>query len=181
KLMAPFTPHVCEELWSKLGHDGFVSEADWPEADEKLVDEEVEQSQELVERTVEDIRDVSKLVGDFDTIKIIVADEWKRELFEELADVVEERPEFGEAMGRLVQGRKENAETIKKYLQSYLTSPGELPSKIFSQKREKEVIEENLSFIENEFDANVEVGREQDSNEDKASRAEPGRPAIVME
>jgi len=42
-LLSPFTPHVCEEIWSKLGHNESVSTAKWPEADPKyLVDEEIE-------------------------------------------------------------------------------------------------------------------------------------------
>ncbi len=43
KLLAPIAPHVAEELWSKLGHEGTISYAKWPTYDEsKLVDNEVE-------------------------------------------------------------------------------------------------------------------------------------------
>ncbi len=42
QMMAPFTPHVSEELWSLLGKDGLVSIAAWPEADPAmLVDDTV--------------------------------------------------------------------------------------------------------------------------------------------
>ena len=37
QLLAPFAPHLCEELWSQLGHKGFVSNAPWPQYDSKLV------------------------------------------------------------------------------------------------------------------------------------------------
>ncbi|MEQ5841167.1 leucine--tRNA ligase [Paraburkholderia acidicola] len=30
KLLAPFAPHLAEELWSKLGHDGTLAYAAWP-------------------------------------------------------------------------------------------------------------------------------------------------------
>lgn len=30
-LLSPFAPHICEELWSRLGHDTSVSEASFPE------------------------------------------------------------------------------------------------------------------------------------------------------
>lgn len=181
RLMAPFTPHTAEELWSEIGKDGFVSEAKWPEPDQELVDEEVENSQQLVERTVEDIREVEEIVGEFEKVKVIVAEDWKRELFSELKEVVEERPEFGEAMGRLVQGREKQADTIKGYLQDYLKEPGALPEKVFEEAKEVEILEENQSFFENEFDAEIVIETEKESEEDKASRAEPGRPAIVME
>ena len=38
--MAPFAPHVCEELWQRLGHDGLVMTAPWPSYDESLLTEE---------------------------------------------------------------------------------------------------------------------------------------------
>lgn len=30
KIAAPFAPHLCEEIWSKLGHTGSISSAPWP-------------------------------------------------------------------------------------------------------------------------------------------------------
>ncbi|MFB6190079.1 MAG: leucine--tRNA ligase [Candidatus Nanohaloarchaea archaeon] len=182
RLMAPFTPHICEELWSELGKNGLVSQADWPDADESLIDEETENAQELVDNTVDDIREVKDIVGsEFDTVKIIVADPWKREVFTELKELVNERPEFGEAMGKLVKDRERHSERIKDFLQEYLDSPGELPDEIFTTGRELEVLEESQAFLEEEFDAEVILEEENKSDEDKASRAEPGRPAIVME
>ena len=35
-LLAPFAPHIAEELWEKLVHEGTVFEAEWPESDEEL-------------------------------------------------------------------------------------------------------------------------------------------------
>jgi leucyl-tRNA synthetase len=35
-LMTPFTPHVCEELWEKLGHKKYISFYKWPSFDEKI-------------------------------------------------------------------------------------------------------------------------------------------------
>jgi leucyl-tRNA synthetase len=181
RLMAPFTPHICEELWSKLGNNGFVAESEWPEVDEDLIDEEVEHEYQLFENTVEDIREIAEMVDDFNEIKIIVADEWKRELFRKMVKVIDERPEFGEAMGRLVSGRENHADQIKSYLQDYMDSPGELPENIYSDERELEVLRENSSYIQNEFGAEVSFELEKNSAEEKASRAEPGRPAIILE
>jgi len=43
KMLAPIAPHMTEELWSKLGHEGTLSYEAWPTFDEsKLVDNEVE-------------------------------------------------------------------------------------------------------------------------------------------
>ncbi|MGE3107773.1 MAG: leucine--tRNA ligase [Phycisphaerales bacterium] len=43
KLIAPFTPHVAEELWAKLGHSESIACAPWPVADAaKIAQETVE-------------------------------------------------------------------------------------------------------------------------------------------
>ena len=39
-LMAPFAPHVAEELWHQLGEEGTVCDAKWPEYDEKMLVED---------------------------------------------------------------------------------------------------------------------------------------------
>ncbi len=33
-LLAPITPHVCDQMWQALGHDGAVIDAAWPKVDE---------------------------------------------------------------------------------------------------------------------------------------------------
>ncbi len=39
KLLAPFAPHICEEIWNRLGNNESISKSPWPEADEThLVD-----------------------------------------------------------------------------------------------------------------------------------------------
>ncbi len=37
QLMAPMTPHLAEEIWQLLGHDGLVATAPWPVADEAML------------------------------------------------------------------------------------------------------------------------------------------------
>jgi len=42
-LLAPFAPHMAEELWSQLGHEGTVFNAGWPTYDEAAMkDDEIE-------------------------------------------------------------------------------------------------------------------------------------------
>ena len=40
-LMSPFTPHMCEELWQKLGYDDSLAYYNWPEYSKKLAKEEL--------------------------------------------------------------------------------------------------------------------------------------------
>ena len=42
-LLAPFAPHIAEELWQQLGHEGTVFNAGWPTYDEAAMkDDEIE-------------------------------------------------------------------------------------------------------------------------------------------
>ena len=43
QLLAPLSPHIAEEIWQCLGHDGLLANAAWPQADASLAaDDEIE-------------------------------------------------------------------------------------------------------------------------------------------
>lgn len=61
-LLVPFTPHLCEELWSKLGNKGFISLEKWPKFDSKKINDQFEKEETLIESTVADTRNVLNLI-----------------------------------------------------------------------------------------------------------------------
>ena len=40
-LLSPFTPHLAEEMWARLGLSGSITKADWPIGDKKLAEDNV--------------------------------------------------------------------------------------------------------------------------------------------
>jgi len=68
KLLAPFIPHVCEEIWHNLGETEFISLMDWPRPDEKSIDRKVVQLEETLKRTIEDVKHISELTGRKDNL-----------------------------------------------------------------------------------------------------------------
>jgi leucyl-tRNA synthetase len=181
RLMVPFVPHLCEELWAETGHEGYVSVAEWPEADESLVDEAAERRFAFVEDAVDDVRAVADLVEEFDTVTLVLAADWKRDLFADLAEVVEDRLDFGEAMGRLTTGREEHGEAIQSYLREYMDSPQTLPDEVLPRADERAALEARRAFVEGAFDASLRVVDESETDHERADRAEPGQPAIILE
>jgi len=62
KLITPFVPHLSEELWHKLGKKTFVSVESWPKADEKKIDAKAEKTEKAIERVLEDVKHIIKLI-----------------------------------------------------------------------------------------------------------------------
>ncbi len=54
KLLAPFAPYLCEELWSQTGETGFISVAPWPKIDEAKMDAAAEEQENLINNIIED-------------------------------------------------------------------------------------------------------------------------------
>ncbi|SKA70403.1 leucyl-tRNA synthetase [Eubacterium uniforme] len=63
-LIAPFAPHIAEELWERLGHENSVFDNKWPEYDKaKMVDDEVKVAVQINGKTktvIEVAADISK-------------------------------------------------------------------------------------------------------------------------
>jgi leucyl-tRNA synthetase len=102
RLLAPFTPHTCEELWSLYGGEGFVSEASWPEYDESLISDEISTSEALIQNAVHDITEIEKMVDtDVSKIHLYLAPDWKWDLYKIASEVG--KPDIGQIMGRAIK------------------------------------------------------------------------------
>ena len=62
-LLAPYAPHLAEELWSKLGHDETLTYASWPRYDEKYL---VEDTITVVVQINGKVRDQLEVAADAD-------------------------------------------------------------------------------------------------------------------
>jgi leucyl-tRNA synthetase len=60
KMLAPFAPFLCEELWSLTGETGFISVAKWPTFDEKKIDAAAEEQENLVGDILTDTTNILK-------------------------------------------------------------------------------------------------------------------------
>jgi len=70
KLLHPFCPHITEELWHNLGNKTFISLEDWPVADEKKIDKNLEKQEQSVEKLIDDINNILKIVGNKEKVFI---------------------------------------------------------------------------------------------------------------
>lgn len=70
-ILSPFTPHICEEMWQSLGHEGSLYKASWPTYDESA----------MVKDTVEIVIQINGKVKE----KMNVTNNLSKEQFEKIA------------------------------------------------------------------------------------------------
>ena len=180
RLLAPFTPHTSEELWSTYGGEGFVSEAAWPEADETSISTAIEKSEELVENIIKDIAHIKQMVGDeVEKIHIYLAPDWKWDLYK-IADEVG-KPDIGQIMGRAIganiyDDKKEIAMVAKK-IGKEITK-----TRYIGKIDEEQILTDALDYIKEECGNEVIIHTDDSYDpQNKAKNAMPYKPAIFME
>jgi leucyl-tRNA synthetase len=180
RLMAPFIPHTCEEMWHEVDGDGFVSNAQWPIYDEDLIDEKIKMAEEIIQGLASDINEIKKIIGsDPQKIHIYLAPEWKWDVLELAREVG--KPDVGQIMGRSI---KKNLHDDKRELADYAKKIAKRMTKInyIGKIDEYAIIEDALQFLSKEADAEVVVYREATYDpENKSGNAMPYKPAIYME
>jgi len=183
-MIAPFTPHLSEEMWEKLGKKGMISVASWPSFDESKIDEEAEAAEDTVNKTVADIRRVLELikVENPKSIKLIVSPMWKYKLFsllkEELAKTRDVKALIQICMSE--EELKKQGKDIVKIIPSVVKDPAKLPDVMLSQEQEFDNLSKYATDIGEKFKCDVAVEKADDSNEAKARYATPSKPAIVI-
>jgi len=180
RLLAPFTPHTSEELWSTYGGEGFVSEAAWPVADETKVSPEIEKSEALVENTIKDIAHIKQMVGDeIEKVHIYLAPDWKWDLYK-IADEVG-KPDIGQIMGRAIAANiyddKKEIAMVAKKIGKEITK-----TRYIGKIDEEAILTDALDYIKEECGNEVIIHTDDSYDpQNKARNAMPYKPAIFME
>jgi leucyl-tRNA synthetase len=183
RLLAPFIPYTCEEIWRKSGGEGFVSLAAWPKADEALIDRRAELSEELVKGVDQDIENILGVTGKKPKrIFIYTAPSWKWKVYEIASRT--RRPAMSVVMGEVMEHEelKKRGKEVSRYVSDLLKDPSRLRFEV--EIDEFRVLREAKSFLEREFNAVVEVHRSEPSVYDpmkKMNQAMPMKPAIYVE
>ncbi|MCP3686224.1 MAG: leucine--tRNA ligase [bacterium] len=178
-LISPFTPHIAEELWEKIGNKRFISTHSWPEYDKKKIDEKVEAGEELVAKTKKDISAVIELIKiKPKEITIIVSSDWKYAFFNNMRKTIEKTRDVKEVMKAVMI--KEHAKDIAKMVPALVKDTEKIPDVSLNQKTELTVLNESIKEIEETFEAKITIVKAEDSKEGKAKQAMPGKPAIII-
>jgi leucyl-tRNA synthetase len=196
RLLAPFVPHVCEEIWSRMGKTGFVSAAEWPAYQEELVDKGIEMAEDYLAKVIEDIGEIMKVVKveKPKTLYFYVAPEWKRRV---CAAISKEVRGGKVDMGKFIRsaegelGVKVGMQELAKFVQRAVRelrgfSGEELDAMSKFELDEFRILSEASDFLRKEFGAErVVVFMADDEGKydpnKKSEFAFPLKPAIYIE
>ncbi len=182
RLLAPFIPFITNELHERLT-GGPAEDAGWPESDPELASDRIEVREQLVEAVTEDIHDIVDVTGtDPEQIRLYVAPEWKREVFETVREV---GTDVGAVMGTVMEEAhlREKGDVVNELVQDlvgFVRERDEAELAELAAVDEQSIYEDARAFLEREFDATVEVIRAADSDDETADDAIPFRPAIHL-
>ena len=195
RMLAPFTPHLCEEIWEAMGCEDLVSFASWPKVNDGLFRPDLEEMESIVKASLEDVQNIIKVTGiKPKSITFYTATGWKWKAYlkalelaarnqldvgtlirncfkdEDMKAMVREVPAFARSIVEDV--KKSPAETVKLRL-----NMGTL--------NEVKLLQDASDFFASELGCEVTVASESDpwikDPGKRAERAKPYRPAIYVE
>jgi leucyl-tRNA synthetase len=172
-IINPICPYLSEYLWRGLGNKGYASLQRWPKPQKKFMKKEIIMEERYISNLISDINQIKKITKKekINEIKIIIADEWKRKAL------------------RIVKGCKNVQEAIEKIKKSkYKDRLNELIKAIpyfinldvLTSKQEVKILKDNKEVIEKEFKAKVEIFFEKNFKEERAKKAMPLKPCIII-
>jgi len=186
RLAAPLIPHISEELWAKMGHTDYVSLSQWPTADRKLINKDVEKAQQVVESTIRDIREITKLLKGkkVSTVHIYVAPEWMFKAMNSIRNA--NIPTIvGDIMKHLMTDEefRKHGKEVKAIVDRIAKENG-LWDHSASAKEELAALTDSIKHMEKEIKLDVVMHRADNPGHDpqnKARFALPGRVSLYLE
>ncbi len=195
RMLAPVTPHICEEIWKKMGRKSFISLAEWPRYDKARVDIRAEEGEALVRSVLDDTLNIIKATRIAPKrINYYVAAPWKWKVYlQSLEKSVSERIILSDLMKELVThpDLRRMAEKVAKFARLIVDEINRMPD---DKKRrqlqvkvlnEHQTLKEAENFFEQELNAKIHVYSEEDLQrhdpKKKSELARPYRPAIYIE
>jgi leucyl-tRNA synthetase len=195
RMLAPFAPHISEELWEMKDGKGFVSLSSWPRLDESKLDINAEESEALIISVMEDTLSIIKATGITPKkIYYYTASPWKWKAYlKALQKSVSAKVVQGDLIRELLKDpdlktrAKEVAELVGKIMDEANRMPEETKKRLIQVEimDENQILKEAEDFFKREFNAEIHFYNEEDTErydpKKRAQTAKPYRPAIFVE
>ncbi|MCS7114816.1 MAG: leucine--tRNA ligase [Nitrososphaerota archaeon] len=195
QMLAPFAPHICEELWDIIGGKSFVSLSPWPKPDETKVDVKAEEMEAFIGSLLEDTLNIVKATG-ITPKKVFyyTAASWKWQVYTNALELAKSEKLVQSSLIRklfedqnLRAKAKETAEFAAKIVEEINRTPVEKRQRLLNIRAEDEeqTLRDAGNFIKREINAEIHFYDEEDPErydpQNRARLAKPLRPAIYIE
>ena len=194
-LLAPFTPHLCEEIWHEMGNTSFISMEKWPTFDAAKVDRRIIAQEAFIKTIQADtthIIHVTKMKPKI--IYYYTCAEWKWNVYlKALKYAKKEDLRIDILMKKIMHDKnmRNKAKQISKYVRTMIKTIKKIPIELINKYLENGIIDEfkilteTRDFYKQVFNAEIKVFREEDLNSydpmNRAQLSEPYRSAIYIE
>ncbi len=195
KMLAPFSPFMCEELWSQAGEEGFISVAAWPRFDADKLDLAAEEQENLVIDVMADTQNILKAMKiSPKRICYYTAAPWKWKI---CLKVLEKTLAGGANIGLLMKEfasdsdlrsrMKEISGMVPRIIKALTKVSGERKANMLNVAvaDEKAILKGAAVFLRERFKSETSVYSEEDQQrfdpKNRASMALPYQPAIYIE
>ena len=199
KLLSPFAPYFCEEVWEIMGNNSYVSLAQWPEINQSKIKLKSEDNERLIQSIIFDIQKITKVTKIVPKkILIYTASSIKCTLYRKILDRIQRQatPNFGQIMKEFVNDNevkdlvKRNPDLVKKIIDDILSESVDVRERRMKIDSfdEKIPLEDGKSLLVSEVGNNqleLYIYSEDDNDKydpkQKSKFARPYKPAIYIE
>lgn len=182
-ILAPAIPHLCEEAWENMKKKGFISLASWPLVDESAIRPDLKNTWDYNNAINNDIASIMKILKtDMSKVTLIVAASWKHDVLEKVLALLKEGKKTGDAIKQLMTDPE--LKKLGKFIPAFVNKIAKDPwgiekyPRFTSQDDEFAAAEDAKLLSGKKF--SIEIVKEEESTENKAEQAIPGRPAIII-
>jgi hypothetical protein len=149
-----------------------------------LIDDTAEYVEKFHANVKADLNNLMKIanITSPSRIKLIISPKWKYDFFDVFKRLIEKTRNPKEIIPEIMKTElRAHGKQITKLIPACLKDPSKIPEVLLGQEKERKALEESSEELKNEFGAEFVIERAEDSNENKAQQASPGKPAIILE
>ena len=186
KILQPVIPHICEEIWHRMGKSTYVSLESWPVPEIEYIKPEFDYALNIVFRTIDDIKNILR-AREKKAKKIYIyvgPEEIMYRIANEASKMLNEGKSMGDVIKTLIklpefkQYSSKIPDIVRKIINGFI--PRELPSREIEIEFMK-VLSKYIAVKVNAEEVIVEDATKPTYDPmNKAKTALPGRPAIYI-
>ncbi len=178
-MLQPIAPHCAEEFWHALGNTTFAAKEKWPEANEQMINEKVEKQEDMLDAIIGDAKQAIALMErksgkKVKEIKIIIAENWKRDINNMLAT----EKNAGKVYEKIKESNELDKQAAADYVRRLSKKLNEVKEVNLTQEDEITILDEAKEYLQKSIGCKIVIESESTSKSERAKRSMPMKPSL---